>query len=339
MQTMRSSAYIAIAVVVTALLVGAYTVGRAQTEDSGVIHACAHVKTGDLRLVESPDDCRNSEEAVESTESGPAGPVGPQGPAGEQGIQGPQGPAGPTGPQGEPGPQGPAGSSLASLTDLDGIACEAGGHAGTVAVDVASDGTIDLTCIITPVDNDEDGYTVPADCDDANPDVHPGTIDIPDNDTDDDCDGLIDNPTVMDMDGDGYTTPLDDCDDGNAAINPAMPEVENGIDDNCDGNVDEGLGPLLSFSATQLTFDDGDTRTLTLSNIGSATLTGLQLMLTNNGDGAFEIASNSCPSTLPPTASCTVAIHYNVPLFVSTDALLLVNTGNAGNYQMVLDGQ
>ncbi len=78
--------------------------------------------------------------------------------------------------------------------------------------------------------------TCDGDCDDSNPDVHPGAAEL-DNGIDDDCDGEVDN--FPDDDGDGWSWP-EDCNDDDAAINPdADEDCENGIDDDCDGEIDE----------------------------------------------------------------------------------------------------
>jgi len=79
------------------------------------IQACYNDTNGNLRLVNSPSDCRNHETAISWNiagapgPAGPQGPPGPQGPAGPQGPVGSQGPQGAQGPQGIPGPQGPTG--------------------------------------------------------------------------------------------------------------------------------------------------------------------------------------------------------------------------------------
>ncbi|MFH1467059.1 MAG: MopE-related protein [Pseudomonadota bacterium] len=100
-----------------------------------------------------------------------------------------------------------------------------------------------------------------SDCDDTDPDVHPGADEWCDG-VDTDCDGLADDPDALDAtawnrddDGDGYgdpyattlactqppdtTTDASDCDDGDAAVHPGATEVYyDGIDQDCDGAND-----------------------------------------------------------------------------------------------------
>lgn len=92
----------------------------------------------------------------------------------------------------------------------------------------------------TGVDADGDGYTTLNDCDDTNPSIHPGAVEVC-NLKDDDCDGAIDEG--FDQDGDGWTTCAGDCNNVNPQIHPGAAEVCNGIDDNCDGAIDEGGFP------------------------------------------------------------------------------------------------
>ncbi len=111
-----------------------------------------------------------------------------------------------------------------------------------------------------PVDADGDGFIEGEDCDDTDPNVHPGATETCDG-VDQDCDGTVDEDAVdaqtlhEDADGDGYGDPgsialscselagwvedATDCDDGDAAVNPAATEVCNGIDDDCDELVDD----------------------------------------------------------------------------------------------------
>ncbi len=108
-------------------------------------------------------------------------------------------------------------------------------------------------------DDDGDGYceqppcinasnSVP-DCDDTMPSVNPAASEAP-NGIDEDCDGTIDEGTVVyDDDGDGYceappcvnTANTDsDCNDGDYSINPGRTEIcSDGIDQNCNGQLNE----------------------------------------------------------------------------------------------------
>lgn len=99
------------------------------------------------------------------------------------------------------------------------------------------------------------------DCNDVNPEVHPGIIDIC-NALDDNCNGLTDEDAIfityyLDADNDlfgnmlidssacnlptGYVENNLDCNDLIATINPLSAEICNGIDDNCNIEIDEGL--------------------------------------------------------------------------------------------------
>ena len=127
-----------------------------------------------------------------------------------------------------------------------------------------------VSCLCAP----SDPYTATkdGDCDDADPDAHPGKKEAC-NGTDDDCDGETDEgaalgcmPYHLDVDGDGYGVDetqcacepgepfgaaVDgDCDDAEEAIHPSAEELCNGIDDDCDGVTDEAfpcaVGALLT---------------------------------------------------------------------------------------------
>jgi hypothetical protein len=114
------------------------------------------------------------------------------------------------------------------------------------------------------------------DCDDGDPDIHPGADEHCD-EVDEDCDGLVDDLPVdtpdwyPDADGDGYGDPdaptpaceqpsgytddHSDCDDTDPMVFPGADEYCNGYDDDCDRSVDENSAlDTLTWYAD----DDGD---------------------------------------------------------------------------------
>jgi uncharacterized protein (TIGR02145 family) len=86
-------------------------------------------------------------------------------------------------------------------------------------------------------DSDKDGFTKrQGDCNDQEPNIHPGAIEICGDSIDQDCDGVDISCDDFDNDNDGYTENQGDCDDNNADINPDAVEICcDGIDQNCDG--------------------------------------------------------------------------------------------------------
>ena len=89
-------------------------------------------------------------------------------------------------------------------------------------------------------DVDGDGWrSCLGDCDDNDPEVHPGAFEVVNN-KDDNCNGIKDEEfdETVDLDFDGFTPAEGDCSEGDPNIHPDVEETLNGIDDNCDGFID-----------------------------------------------------------------------------------------------------
>ena len=99
-----------------------------------------------------------------------------------------------------------------------------------------TDSPTDTDTTPTTVDEDQDGYYLRDDCDDTDPDIHPGAEEIIGNGVDEDCyDG-----DLPDADRDGYGDADhggDDCDDTSDWVHPGATEYCDPIDQDCDGEA------------------------------------------------------------------------------------------------------
>ena len=107
-------------------------------------------------------------------------------------------------------------------------------------------------CVSEAMDDDGDGYVAASDCDDGDPDIHPGAVETCDG-VDQNCNDAIDEG--FDVDRDGYTScgsgaPVEaDCHDDDPNIHPNAEEACNAIDDDCDDDIDEELATEPCTSA------------------------------------------------------------------------------------------
>jgi hypothetical protein len=123
-----------------------------------------------------------------------------------------------------------------------------------------------VNCPVECVDIDGDGYFVdssstgidcgPQDCNDNDPDVHPGAAEICDG-KDTDCDGWKPSSDA-DNDGDGVAICAGDCDDGDPLRSPNI--IEHPLRDNCGDGFDNDCDSLIDAGDSSCATPSCDTK-------------------------------------------------------------------------------
>jgi len=151
-----------------------------------------------------------------------------------------------------------------------------GGEGDTIDLIVDCEG-VSLSSALVP-DADGDGSTKPADCNDENPAIHPGAVDIPENGVDENCDGA--DAVVLDRDQDGFPRPLD-CNDNDARVHPGAIDIPgNRVDEDCRGGAApfpvllSAVTAIFRLFPTHTTFDAVNVRRAQAGSTILASCTG-----------------------------------------------------------------
>jgi hypothetical protein len=247
------------------------------------------------------------------------------------------------------------------------------GHDGKLALRVFFNpqgegvATVDLNCYPSTgyyPDADGDGYgssdaslavhvcsggTPPAgyvtnntDCNDANPNIHPGVPDANCNGIDENCDGTADEgymsqPTTCGV-GACQRSGATSCVNGSVtnSCTPGAPTAEtcNGIDDDCNGVIDNVAAPTGSLAVT-FAKPPGDTL---LSWTASAAATGYDVVsgdlqeLRGNGGNYATLTQASCASNDQSSTSYSAAASNPPPGGARWFLVRPMNCGGAGSY-------
>jgi len=207
-------------------------------------------------------------------------------------------------------------------------------------------------------DADDDGYDAVAcdgdDCDDANPDIHPGQAEVCD-EVDDDCEPLTLGTT--DTDGDDHISYVccnpdgaggdvcgDDCDDGRADVNPSASEVCDAVDNDCDTDTDEGV--LIAFYADA----DNDNYGVTTSVMMACTAPTGHVAISgdcNDGEAAHNpgatetcnLVDDDCDSVVDDGLTCSCTGTMTQPCGLAVGACMMgTQTCSGGSWGLCTGG-
>ena len=129
---MRSK--LAMAIVISAALIGTSTVGLATAVTTGLIYACVNNSSGTIKIVSATTLCANNEIQLVWNAEGLTGSTGATGPTGATGATGPTGPIGPIGATGATGLTGSTGvDGSTGATGANGATGSAGARGATGA--------------------------------------------------------------------------------------------------------------------------------------------------------------------------------------------------------------
>lgn len=197
----------------------------------------------------------------------------------------------------------------------------------------------------TYVYNDEPS-AMGGDCQDANPDMHPGAVDDWYDGIDSNCDGIDD----YDKDEDGWRHPSgggSDCNDDDPEINPDNVERINGLDDDCDGEADNEIpgwsadyrwdgtapGDQAGRAITQGDLDGDGVVELIIGAPGYSSNTGMVAVIEGNAlpaDGATVAAASNTLFGLTAGESAGFGLAYLESSGLYGETYLAVGAPNAG---------